>query len=653
MCNHLKDQSSPYLLQHAENPVHWYPWCEEAFQKAKEEDKPIFLSIGYSTCHWCHVMARESFEDPEIAGLLNDSFISVKVDREERPDIDSVYMSVCQAFTGSGGWPASIFMTAEQKPFFAGTYFPKTSRHGMPGFRELLLMIRSKWENDRTALFQTAQNVAAVLAHTDAQPQPAETDVLDDAVRLFKNSYDPLHGGFGPAPKFPAAHNLLFLMAYYEKSGDAQALQMAEQTLLHMYLGGMFDHIGYGFCRYSTDRFFLVPHFEKMLYDNALLILAYSTAYQITKKPLYLRVAENTAAYILREMTSDEGAFYSAQDADSDGQEGRFYLFRPEEITGLLGKADGEAFNRCYGITDAGNFEGQSIPNLLHNPDFHGECDRLLPAVRTYRRARLPLGTDDKILTGWNALTTAALCALYRVSRNSRYLDAARRNWQFISNRLRSPDGTLYAGCRGGKRGCKGFLDDYADVLFALLSLYGATLESCCLQDALCILKKAVDEFHDPVRGGFYLYGGSSEPLISRPKDTYDGALPSGNGMMAWSLVRLQALTGDPALEPLVKKQLDFVYGQLKTAPIGYTMSLMALSDFFDPPVSVTAAVKDRADIAALPFTAPLSCMIRLPGPDNPDFPMKDRKTTFYVCSGRRCLPPTNSLDFGSGPASR
>ena len=365
MSNRLKYETSPYLLQHKENPVDWYPWGNEAFERAKEEDKPIFLSIGYSSCHWCHVIAHESFEDNEIAELLNRYFISIKVDKEERPDIDSVYMAVCQAFTGSGGWPTSIFMSAEQKPFFAGTYFPKTSRGGMIGLKELLIAIHEKWNNDRDSLLGESDKIIAHLNNAENTPENADLGLTHSATAVYEHIYDNKNGGFGRAPKFPTPHNILFLLSYYERYKRNECLQMAEHTLMQMYRGGMFDHIGFGFCRYSTDKKFLVPHFEKMLYDNALLILAYCKAYNITKRTLYLEIAEKTADYILREMTSQEGGFYSAQDADSEGEEGKYYLFTPDEIIGVLGEKDGEAFNRHFDISNIGNFEGKNIPNLL------------------------------------------------------------------------------------------------------------------------------------------------------------------------------------------------------------------------------------------------------------------------------------------------
>lgn len=386
MQNHLKDQTSPYLLQHADNPVDWYPWCEEAFERAKEEDKPIFLSIGYSTCHWCHVMAHESFEDEKIAELLNKYFIAIKVDKEERPDIDSIYMAVCQAFTGSGGWPTTIFMTPEQKPFFAGTYFPKTSGYGRIGFTDLLLEIHSKWENEREELLKSADEIVFHMKKKSKSEQEADERILQKAVEMYKKSYDEAYGGFGDAPKFPSPHNLWFLMDDYEKTGEKEALQMAEKTLMQMYRGDLFDHIGGGFSRYSTDRYFLAPHFEKMLYDNALLILAYCRAYEITKNPLYRKIAERTAEFILREMTSEDGGFYSAQDADSDGVEGKYYLFEPEEIKKILREVEGCAFNQYYDITEVGNFEGKNIPNLLQSDPTDERFGESLAKVYQYRK---------------------------------------------------------------------------------------------------------------------------------------------------------------------------------------------------------------------------------------------------------------------------
>lgn len=524
MSNYLINQSSPYLLQHSENPVEWYPWCKEAFARAKKEDKPIFLSIGYSTCHWCHVMAHESFEDQEIADILNKNFVSIKVDKEERPDIDSIYMAVCQAFTGSGGWPTSIIMTAEQKPFFAGTYLPKISRYGMIGLRELLLTVQEKWQNDRETLLRSANQITKILNKNQIQWSKADEKILYDAVELYEKGYDETFGGFGDAPKFPSPHNLLFLMKHYKNTGHREALEMAEKTLVQMYKGGMFDHIGYGFCRYSTDPYFLVPHFEKMLYDNALLILAFCMAYEITENPFYKDVSEKIAFYILTEMTSKEGGFFSAQDADSQGVEGKYYVFEPQEIIKLLGEKEGESFNSYYDITEKGNFDGKSIPNLLHNKGFKDNFDEFLPKIREYRFKRCSLHADDKILTAWNSLMIAALCRLYKVSGDEDYLYAAKKAQRFIESEL-CENNTLFVSFRKGRHGDKGFLDDYAFYTYGLLSLYDVTLDSNFLNRAKEIGCKAIDDFYDMKNGGFYLYGKENETLIFRPKEKYDGAM--------------------------------------------------------------------------------------------------------------------------------
>ena len=639
MSNHLRHETSPYLLQHAENPVDWYPWGEAAFRRAREEDKPVFLSIGYSTCHWCHVMAHESFEDAEIAEILNRYFVSVKVDREERPDIDSIYMAVCQAFTGSGGWPTSIFMTAEQKPFFAGTYFPKRGRGGRLGLRELLLAVHEAWEADRTALLRQADAVVSALGRGGGERGAGTPGLLDSAVSLYQRTYDRKNGGFGDAPKFPAPHNLLFLLTFYERRRDSACLEMAERTLLQMYRGGLFDHVGFGFCRYSTDERFLVPHFEKMLYDNALLILAYCKAYTVTKKTLYLEIAEKTAAYILREMTLPEGGFASAQDADSDGEEGKYYLFTPKEIIHLLGPADGEAFNRRFDISAAGNFEGKNIPNLLNSDPADKAFDGLLEKVRQYRGKRCALHLDDKVLTSWNALMIAALCRLYRLSGKAAYLTAAKKADGFIRNHLWE-NGTLFVSFRAGRRGVKGFLDDYAAYLYAQLALYDATLEQGYLDRAERLCGDVLASFQDRENGGFYLYSSDSEALILRPKETYDGAIPSGNSLMAWNLVRLAQLTSDSGYEGEAERQLKFLSPDAERYLAGYAMFLLALLDWESPPPKVTVVLAGREE----KFTIPPDAAARLlPGPTE-EFPLKDGKTTFYVCRNQSCLPPVNDL---------
>ncbi len=643
--NRLIHEKSPYLLQHAHNPVNWYPWGEEAFQKAKNEGKPVFLSIGYSTCHWCHVMAHESFEDKEVAEILNQNYISIKVDKEERPDIDSIYMAVCQAFTGSGGWPTSIFMTWEQKPFFAGTYFPKETRYDMIGFKKLLSVIHEKWETNPKELLQSAEEIVAAFQKESTVQDQADGNVIDSALELYRQSYDEEFGGFGVAPKFPAPHNLLFLLQQFEKREDKKFLEMVENTLSNLYKGGIFDHIGYGFSRYSTDRRFLVPHFEKMLYDNALLILAYCKTYWLTEDPFYRQVAEKAAKCILREMTSAEGGFYSAQDADSDGEEGKYYVFEPGELIGILGKEIGEGFNQYYDITEAGNFMGKNIPNLLKNPDGSDRFKGELPKVYDYRKQRNKLHLDDKILTSWNSLMIAALCWLYRISKNDEYLNAAKKAQLFIEERLYE-NGTLFVSFRDGKSNQKGFIDDYANNIFALLALYDATLDLSYVDKAKQLLNKVSTDFFDEMNGGFYLYGKDDEKLIMRPKESYDGAMPSGNSVMAYNLVRLSQLSNDGALDTMLKRQLDFLYGEAKQYPAGFAMYLIALSDYLEPSKMITVVPGNREDIENLPFMVSQGDIVKVLDGPTEHYPLVNHKTTYYVCQKHSCLPPVNELNI-------
>lgn len=649
MSNRLANETSPYLLQHKDNPVDWYPWCREAFDRAAREDKPVFLSIGYSACHWCHVLAHESFEDSEIAELLNRYFVSIKVDKEERPDIDSVYMAVCQSFTGSGGWPMSIFMTADKKPFFAGTYFPRTSRGSMIGLRELLLAIHEKWESDRDMLLQQAD---AIITHLNQAPNLAEAEdanLPDLAVWQYQRTYDERFGGFGRAPKFPAPHNLLFLLDYYQHHKEASCLDMAEHTLLQMYRGGIFDHIGFGFCRYSTDRKFLVPHFEKMLYDNALLILAYCKAYAITKKVLYLEIAEKSANYILREMTSPEGGFYSSQDADTEGQEGKFYLLTPQKVVAVLGEEVGNRFNSHYDITAAGNFEGRSIPNLLKSDPSDKAFEQFLPVIYDYRKGRYSLHRDEKILTSWNSLMIAAMCELYLVSKKAEYLYAAQNADAFVQRQL-CHDNTLYVSFHKERRGVMGFLDDYAAYIFASLCLYRATLKDEYLERSRQLCHHVAEKFGD-LSGGFYLYGNDQEELLLRPKETYDGAIPSGNSLMAYNLVRLSLLTGEKEFADLAERQLAFVTKSASLYPSNHAMFLRALLDHSNPPTKVIVVPDERANWARLPLDLPPEALVvSLPHPTE-EYPVRNGKTTYYVCMGHQCLPPTNDICdlFGDG----
>ncbi len=643
MSNRLANETSPYLLGHKDNPIEWYPWCDEAFERAEQEDKPIFLSIGYSACHWCHVLAHESFEDEEIAALLNKYFISVKVDKEERPDIDSVYMSVCQAFTGSGGWPISIFMSADQKPFFAGTYFPKTSRGGMIGMRELLLSIHEKWLHEREELLEQSDEIIRHLNRPKFTSDVADIELTHLALKQYEHIFDKKHGGFGRAPKFPTPHNLLFLLGFYRRYKTSSALNMAEHTLTQMYRGGLFDHIGFGFCRYSTDKKFLVPHFEKMLYDNALLILAYCEAYTITKKALYLEIAEKAAKYILSEMTSPDGGFYSSQDADSEGEEGKYYLFTPSEILRILGSEDGERFNRQYDITNTGNFEGKNIPNLLKSFPNNKDCEHFLHVLNDYRKKRYTLHRDEKILTAWNSLMISAMCRLYLVSKKEIYLSAALSADGFIQKHLCEGD-VLYVSFHMKKRGVRGFLDDYAAYILAQLSLYRATLESEYLNRAERLCDKTISDFGDS-SGGFYLYNKDHEELILRPKETYDGAIPSGNSLMAYILVRLSLLTDNDKYKTAAERQLDFLAQDAARYPVGHSMLLNALLEYNNPPAKITVSADEQTDIRKMSLSLPIDATVILLAQPTKEFPIINGKTTYYVCRGHACLPPKNDLN--------
>ena len=642
MSNRLIYETSPYLLQHAENPVDWYPWGEEAFRKARDEDKPVFLSIGYSSCHWCHVMARESFSDQSVADRLNRSFISVKVDREERPDIDGVYMEACQAMTGSGGWPLNLFLTPDGKPFFAGTYFPKLTAYGVPGFSDLLDTVAQAWNDDRETLLASADAVTNALKTSDGPVKETNAALIPKALDALRRSFDSENGGFGPAPKFPTPHTLLFLLQQYEKHADADALRMAETTLEHMATGGLFDHIGGGFCRYSTDRRFLVPHFEKMLYDNALLILCYSKAFELTANRRYLDVAVRCAAYLMRDMRSRDGGFYCAQDADSEGEEGSYYLFTPAEILAVLGMERGAAFCACFNITERGNFEGKSIPNLLAHPRTAERFDAELRMLDAYRRQRAALKTDDKHLTYWNALTVTALCALYRVSRDEAYLAAAVSAYRFIQSRL-TRDGVLYASCKDGKTGSRAFLDDHAGLALAALALYDATLDPAYLDDSAGSMQEAVNAFFDVQAGGFFFTGAEHERLLIRSKEAYDGALPCGNSVMTYVLVRLTTLVPDRVPKHILEQQLVYMRSQAASYPRGYTAFLFALSDWEDPPAHLVA-VGVGEEAKRLPLQAPLGTDVILLDHETAVYPMRNGKPTYYLCKDRSCLPPTDRM---------
>lgn len=658
--NRLMNEKSPYLLQHAYNPVDWFPWCEEAFQKAKIEDKPVFLSIGYSTCHWCHVMAHESFEDLEVAAQLNRDFVCIKVDREERPDIDAVYMTVCQAMTGSGGWPLTIIMTPEQQPFFAGTYFPKHKRYGQPGLMGVLSQIVDLWNNDRQRLLDLGQEIVSVLRqeHVVTGQEPTR-ELLHQAYSLFQKQFDATWGGFSPAPKFPTPHHLLFLLRYGQLENRPDAIEMVCRTMDAMARGGIQDQIGGGFSRYSTDEMWLVPHFEKMLYDNALLILAYLQAYQVTGQEAYGDIVQRTADYILRELTDDQGGFYCGQDADSDGIEGKYYVFTPQEVISVLGTEDGQRFNRAYQITEAGNFEGKSIPNRIEQQEevWLAEDERL-QKLYDYRQKRTQLHKDDKVLLSWNAWTIIALARAARILDKQDYRQAAIRAQQFIETAMTNEQNRLYLRWRDGAVAHAGQLEDYAVYALALLELYEMTLQPEYLQNAILRAQQMVDLFEDQQQHGYFLTAADAEQLIARPKETYDGAMPSGNSVAAVVLQRLSLLTGEPYWQQAADRQLQFMAGVICNYPAGYSFALLALADGLYPhkmlicvtnqgvPQELQLYLKESItnDLDVLVKTPENAKVLTACVPFTADYPISKDKTVYYLCENGACKAPVTNF---------
>ncbi|WP_324823051.1 thioredoxin domain-containing protein [Sinanaerobacter sp. ZZT-01] len=597
--NQLINEKSPYLLQHAYNPVNWYPWCDEAFEKAKKEDKPIFLSIGYSTCHWCHVMAHESFEDEEVAKLLNRDYICIKVDKEERPDVDAVYMTVCQALTGSGGWPLTIVMTPEQKPFFAGTYFPKQQRYQMMGLFEILTELTKHWKERRDSVEESASKIVKALKdESNSAPtfhrgfnvihktdEKKIKEIFQRGKTTFAQNFDEKYGGFGHSPKFPTPHNLMFLLRYHHYEKDETALYMVQKTLKQMYLGGIFDHIGYGFARYSTDDQWLVPHFEKMLYDNALLVIAYLEAYQVYKIDLYRQIAEKVLRYVMREMTSADGGFYSAQDADSEGVEGKYYVFSPGEMRKVLGEAEGNQFNHFFDIREKPNFEEGNIPNLIQNPifeddniSFDSKMEENIQKIYRYRLKRTYLHKDDKILTSWNALMLVAFTKAYGVLGKDEYLKTAQACQEFLEKELiGQEEDKLLIRYREGHAAGRGTLEEYAFYIWALTSFYEVTFDTNYLDRAIKLCHSMIDLFWDDKAGGFFLTAKDAEDLIYRPKETYDGAIPSGNSVAAYVLVKLKKMTGSTVIQEICDRQLSFIKQKIEGYPSGYSFAMMAL----------------------------------------------------------------------------
>ena len=661
--NRLRHAKSPYLIQHAQDPVHWYAWGPEAFQAARREDKPIFLSIGYSTCHWCHVMAHESFEDEEAAHVLNRSFVCIKVDREERPDVDAVYMSVCQAMTGSGGWPLTILMSPDQKPFYAGTYLPKHSRYGRPGLLELLAQVEQLWQNQREKLYHTGEEVLSWLQAQESQKQTScapSRELPRRAASELSKSFDPVWGGFGQAPKFPTPHNLIFLMRYAVLEQDKRSMQIAEQTLECMARGGICDQIGGGFSRYSTDRQWLIPHFEKMLYDNALLIHAYAEACQITRKPLFLSVIRETVSYVLRELTDEEGGFFCGQDADSDGIEGKYYALTPAEVCSVLGDADGADFCRFFGITEEGNFEGKSIPHLPEQAEWKDDrMQKLCEKLYTYRLSRTSLHKDDKILTAWNSLMIAALARASFLCGEPGWLDAAQRAQRFLETRLTDARGRLFVRYRDGEAAGTGNLEDYACYGWALLELYQATWNADYLEKAVRIAGQMTRWFSDPKQGGYYLYASDAEALISRPKETWDGALPSGNSAAALVLSLLSELTGEECWRMEQERILHFLAGEADAYPSGHCFALLAMCRVVYPSSQLICVSSERRmpeELTDFLRSNPLPGLtVLFLNPENREplariapftrnYPIPDSGAVYYLCNGNTCSACTEDF---------
>jgi uncharacterized protein YyaL (SSP411 family) len=683
--NRLIHESSPYLLQHAANPINWFPWGQEAFETAKREDKPIFVSIGYSTCHWCHVMERESFSDKEVAELLNKDFIAIKVDREERPDIDNVYMTVTQALTGSGGWPMTIFMTPDKKPFYAGTYFPKHTRWGRPGMMELLPKIAEAWRNDRQKVLTSADRITQhVIRLSSRQPgTKLDQEILDQARQFFVQAYDPEYGGFAKSPKFPSPHQLNFLLRRYYHTRDEQALAMVEKTLTQMRLGGIYDQLGFGFHRYATDARWLVPHFEKMLYDQAMLIMAYTEAYQATGKAFYARVAEEIITYVLRDMTSAQGGFYSAEDADSEGIEGKFYLWTPKEIQTLLGEKDAALFNQVFNVKKGGNFEdagpGHHIDqNILHLqkplPELakdvgipENQLNKQLEVSRQIlfaaRKKRIHPFKDDKILTDWNGLMIAALSKAGYVLDKQDYTTAASKAADFILQNLTADNGRLLKSYRKGKGGSAAHLNDYAFMVWGLIELYQATYKANYLADAIALNEQMLSHFWDEQNGGLYITADDGEKLLVRSKEIYDGAIPSGNSVAVYNLLRLAHMSGKTDYIEKAEGIIKAFSDPVKQYPAGHSQLMVALEYALNPNYEVVIVGEPqkpdtRLMIAALrrPFIPEKIVLFRTAdkstaraitdiAPFTRSMATRNGQATAYVCQEFACRLPTTSID--------
>ena len=675
--NRLIHETSPYLRQHAYNPVDWYPWGEEALEKSRNEDKPVMLSIGYSACHWCHVMAHESFESVETAAVMNRHFVNIKVDREERPDLDEIYMNAVTAMTGSGGWPMTVFLTPGLKPFYGGTYFPPEDRYGRPGFPRILEAVAQFYRDRRSDAEEQGDKLKerlVELAGFDSSSETLDTGLLDKAFTGIAASYDATHGGFGTQPKFPPSMTLSFLLRDHLRTDRKAALDMACHSLAKMANGGIYDHLGGGFHRYSVDAKWLIPHFEKMLYDNALLMGTYTEAYQATGDSLFRKVVSETASYVIREMLQTGGGFYATQDADSEGEEGRFFVWTPEQIQDNLGAEQGRLFSRYYGVAAGGNFEhGTSVlhvgadlePLAAH---LQVEPDKLRAAVSEGRRIlfdhrekRVHPGRDEKIMTDWNGLMIGSLARASRVFDEPAWLDAAADSMGFILDALHE-DGRLLHTFKDGRARFNGYLDDYAFTVAALLDLYEATFDPAWFARATSLMDTTIERFWDPEGGGFFFTSDDHETLIVRSKNPYDNAIPSGNAVSVQNLLRLAAFTGRNAYRDRARQTLSLFTDYMGTAPGGFGQLLCGLSWYLDAPVEIalvgaredaaTRAMLDLIDRRFLP-----NKVVALHDPTRDDHatpelipllanrPQINGATTAYVCERFVCRQPVNTVD--------
>ena len=669
--NHLIDETSPYLLQHAHNPVDWYPWGEEAFAKARAENKPLLLSIGYSACHWCHVMAHESFEDEQIAQLMNENFVNIKVDREERPDLDQIYMNAVQMMTHHGGWPMTVFLTPDAVPFYGGTYFPPQDRYNMPGFPRILISVAEAYRDRRDDIAETSGALLKELhrlSETTRSDHPLGKELLDSAFVGITKSYDQVNGGFGNAPKFPPAMSLEFLLRTYLRTGNSQALEIVRHTATKMARGGMYDQLGGGFHRYSTDAKWLVPHFEKMLYDNALLSRAYLHYFQVSKEPLAREITLGILDYVVREMTSPEGGFYSTQDADSEGHEGKFFVWTIDEIRTALGQHEADLFCAYYDITAAGNFEGKNIPNVKQSladvakqmsvsvSDLESSLDKSRRILFEIRETRVKPDRDEKVLTAWNGLMLASFAEAGVILERPDYLEVATRNAHFVLSKLRK-DGLLLRTYKDGVAKFNAYLEDYAFFIEGLITLFETTGEQEWISEALALTELMVNEFWDDENGTFFFTGKSHETLIVRSKDFFDNATPSGNSVAALVLLRLSLLTNNDRYRNLAMTILNEIADQALRYPSGFGYALSAMDFLLGSPKEVAIVATDKSSLkrfisAAWGVYAPNKVVAAaidgtIPTPSEvvllENRGLVEGKTAAYVCQNYVCNQPVTT----------